>query len=67
MEAEQKKQRITTGKREKTSRASNDPRQRRREQRAARAQQAQAPKIAPSQVPTLGQYTVSSLIKPCIR
>ncbi len=48
---------------QKPSRASNDPRQRRREQRAARAQQAQAPKISPSQVPTLGQYTVSSLIK----
>lgn len=44
-------------------RASNDPRQRRRQQRAAQTQQAAAPKIAPSQVPTLSQYTVSSLIK----
>ena len=47
----------------KPSRASNDPRQRRREQRAARAQQAQAPKIAPSQIPELAQYNVGSLIR----
>ncbi|ALH94415.1 Rne/Rng family ribonuclease [Acinetobacter equi] len=43
-------------------RASNDPRQRRREQRNAQAQP-RTPKIAPSQVPTLGQYTVGSLIR----
>ncbi|OTG84316.1 ribonuclease E/G [Acinetobacter sp. ANC 5054] len=48
---------------QKPSRASNDPRQRRREQRAARTQQAQAPKIAPSQIPELAQYSVSSLIR----
>jgi ribonuclease E len=43
-------------------RASNDPRQRRREQRHAKSQP-RTPKIAPSQVPTLGQYTVGSLIR----
>jgi len=43
-------------------RASNDPRQRRRQQRDQN-RQAQAPKLSPSQVPTLGQYTVSSLIR----
>ncbi|MGE8540711.1 MAG: Rne/Rng family ribonuclease, partial [Acinetobacter sp.] len=48
---------------ESVKRASNDPRQRRRQQRAAQAQQAAAPKVSPSQVPTLDQYTVSSLIK----
>ena len=48
---------------QKPSRASNDPRQRRREQRAARTQQAQAPKIAPSQIPELAQYSVGSLIR----
>ncbi|CAM4225574.1 Rne/Rng family ribonuclease [Acinetobacter pragensis] len=47
---------------EQVKRASNDPRQRRRQQRGAQAHTAPAPKIAPSQVPTLGQYTVSSLI-----
>ncbi|MFV5490829.1 Rne/Rng family ribonuclease [Acinetobacter sp. ASP199] len=45
------------------SRASNDPRQRRRERRAAQGQQAQATQLRPSQVPTLGQYTVGSLIR----
>lgn len=49
--------------RESVKRASNDPRQRRRQQRAAQAQQAEAPKLTPSQVPTLGQYTISSLIR----
>ncbi len=44
-------------------RASNDPRMRRRQKREAQAKQAQAPKLTPSQVPTLGQYTVISLIR----
>ena len=44
-------------------RASNDPRMRRRQKREAQAKQAQAPKLNPSQVPTLGQYTVGSLIR----
>ena len=44
-------------------RASNDPRQRRRQQREAQNRQAQAPKLSPSQVPTLGEYTVGSLIR----
>ncbi|WP_180174206.1 Rne/Rng family ribonuclease [Acinetobacter sp. YH01022] len=44
-------------------RASNDPRMRRRQKREAQARQAQAPKLSPSQVPTLGQYTVISLIR----
>lgn len=44
-------------------RASNDPRMRRRQKREAQAKQAQAPKLSPSQVPTLGQYTVISLIR----
>ena len=44
-------------------RASNDPRQRRRQQREAKAQQVVVPKVAPSQVPTLGQYTIGSLIR----
>ncbi len=44
-------------------RASNDPRQRRREQRQAKKVQAEVPKLSPSQVPTLGLYTVGSLIR----
>jgi len=44
-------------------RASNDPRMRRRQKRETQARQAQAPKLSPSQVPTLGQYTVISLIR----
>jgi len=45
-------------------RASNDPRSRHREQRKAQSQQkASTPKVVPSQVPTLGQYTVGSLIR----
>ncbi|NNH35017.1 Rne/Rng family ribonuclease [Acinetobacter sp. NIPH 2377] len=44
-------------------RASNDPRMHRRQKREAQAKQAQAPKLNPSQVPTLGQYTVGSLIR----
>lgn len=44
-------------------RASNDPRQRRRQQREVQAQQAAAPKLTPSQVPTLGQYNIGSLIR----
>ncbi|MEN3979358.1 Rne/Rng family ribonuclease [Acinetobacter sp. CWB-B33] len=47
---------------ESVKRASNDPRQRRRQQREGQVRQAAAPKIAPSQVPTLSQYTVGSLI-----
>ncbi len=44
-------------------RASNDPRMRRRQQRGQHQAKIQAPKITPSQVPTLGQYTISSLIR----
>ncbi|MDK1682387.1 Rne/Rng family ribonuclease [Acinetobacter terrestris] len=44
-------------------RASNDPRMHRRQKREAQAKQAQNPKLNPSQVPTLGQYTVGSLIR----
>ncbi len=44
-------------------RASNDPRQRRRQQREAQAEQAAAPKLTPSQVPTLAQYSIGSLIR----
>jgi len=47
---------------EKT-RASNDPRQRRRQQRAAQSQQPAAQQLTPSQVPTLGQFTIGSLIR----
>ncbi|PJG44715.1 ribonuclease E [Acinetobacter tandoii] len=49
--------------RSEVKRASNDPRMRRRQQREAHAKQAQAPKLNPSQVPTLAQYTVGSLIR----
>ncbi|ANF80941.1 ribonuclease E [Acinetobacter sp. NCu2D-2] len=45
------------------SRASNDPRQRRRERRAAEAQKTKVAEVSPSQVPTLGQYTIGSLIR----
>lgn len=44
-------------------RASNDPRQRRRDRRAAQGQQAKTQQLTPSQVPTLGQYTIGSLIR----
>lgn len=45
-------------------RASNDPRQRRRQQReATKATPVAAPRLTPSQVPTLGQYTIGSLIR----
>ncbi|MFW2149356.1 Rne/Rng family ribonuclease [Acinetobacter sp. TY1] len=44
-------------------RASNDPRQRRRQQREVAKTKAAAPKLNPSQVPTLGQYTIGSLIR----
>jgi len=44
-------------------RASNDPRQKRRQQRDAAQAKAATPKIAPSQVPTLNQYTVGTLIR----
>ena len=44
-------------------RASNDPRQHRRQQRQTQAQQAAAPKLKPSQVPTLAQYSIGSLIR----
>ncbi len=47
---------------EQVKRASNDPRQRRRQQREAQNRQAEMPKISPSQVPTLSQYTIGSLI-----
>jgi ribonuclease E len=44
-------------------RASNDPRSRRRQRGAQSAPKAVAPKVAPSQIPTLGQYTMGSLIR----
>ncbi|OTG85625.1 ribonuclease E/G [Acinetobacter sp. ANC 4558] len=45
-------------------RASNDPRQRRRQQRDTKVQQApRPPKLSASQVPNLGQYTIGSLIR----
>ena len=44
-------------------RASNDPRQKLRQQRQAAQTKAVAPKITPSQVPTLSQYTVIGLIR----
>ena len=44
-------------------RASNDPRQRRRQQREIAKTKTVAPKLNPSQVPTLGQYTIGSLIR----
>ena len=44
-------------------RASNDPRQRRRQQREAAKSKPVAPKLAPSQVPTLAQYTIGNLIR----
>ncbi|WP_407410102.1 ribonuclease E/G [Acinetobacter sp.] len=44
-------------------RASNDPRQRRREQRQAKAPHTQAPKLRATEVPTLAQYTIGSLIR----
>ncbi len=37
--------------------------ERRRQQREAQAQQAAAPKLTPSQVPTLAQYSIGSLIR----
>ncbi|MFW1753415.1 Rne/Rng family ribonuclease [Acinetobacter wanghuae] len=53
----------TVAKEDKVVRASNDPRQRRRERRAAQASQPQVVQVPPSQVPTLAQYTVGSLIR----
>lgn len=44
-------------------RASNDPRMRRRQQREAKKAKAAAPSIAPSQIPTLAQHTIGSLIR----
>ena len=44
-------------------RASNDPRSRRRHQRGTQGSQKAAAKIAPSQIPALGQYTMGSLIR----
>ncbi|MCH7335518.1 Rne/Rng family ribonuclease [Acinetobacter sp. NIPH 2699] len=44
-------------------RASNDPRSRHRQQRKAQTNQKAMPKIAPSQIPSLGQYTLGSLIR----
>ena len=46
-------------------RASNDPRQRRRQQREAATTTpvVEVPKLAPSQIPTLSQYTIGSLIR----
>ena len=48
---------------QQVKRASNDPRQNRRQQREAQSRQPVAPKVTPSQVPTLSQYTVGSLIR----
>ncbi len=44
-------------------RASNDPRQRRRQQRERHSQQPAVQQLTPSQVPTLGQFTIGSLIR----
>ncbi|HAS97555.1 MAG TPA: ribonuclease E/G [Acinetobacter nosocomialis] len=44
-------------------RASNDPRMRRRQQREAKQAKAAVPSIAPSQIPTLAQRTIGSLIR----
>lgn len=44
-------------------RASNDPRSRRRQRGHQSAPKTVAPKIAPSQIPALGQYTLGSLIR----
>ncbi len=44
-------------------RASNDPRSRRRQRGAQAPQKAAAPKIAPSQIPALAQYSLGSLIR----
>ncbi|MDQ8953728.1 Rne/Rng family ribonuclease [Acinetobacter rudis] len=45
-------------------RASNDPRSRRRQREQQRAQKVeQVSKLSPSQVPTLAQYTIGSLIR----
>ena len=44
-------------------RASNDPRSRRRQRGTPVAHKATAPKVAPSQIPALSQYTVGSLIQ----
>ena len=50
-----------TEKQQPVQRASNDPRQRRRQ--AKEAQTTSVEKVRPSQVPTLKQYTVGSLIR----
>ena len=44
-------------------RANNDPRQRRRQQRETVKVKVEAPKLNPSQIPTLAQYSVGSLIR----
>lgn len=44
-------------------RASNDPRMRRRQQREAKQAKAATPTVTPSQIPTLAQYTIGSLIR----
>jgi ribonuclease E len=44
-------------------RASNDPRQRRRQQRENQSQQPAVQQLKPSQVPTLGQFNIGSLIR----
>lgn len=45
------------------TRASNDPRARRRQARGNQQAQKPVEKVAPSQIPTLGQYTLGSLIR----
>ena len=44
-------------------RASNDPRSRRRHRDSQSSPKAVVPKVVPSQIPTLAQYTMSSLIR----
>lgn len=44
-------------------RASNDPRSRRRHRDSQSSPKAIVPKVVPSQIPTLAQYTMSSLIR----
>ncbi|WP_326519191.1 Rne/Rng family ribonuclease [Acinetobacter sp. CAAS 2-6] len=54
----------TSAVQQQPKRASNDPRMRRRQQREGqRAAQQSAPKLNPSQVPLLAQYTIGSLIR----
>ncbi len=49
--------------RSQVKRASNDPRMRRRQQREAQQSKVAAPKVQPSQIPELANYTLGSLIR----